>query len=68
MLTDLAAEAVSSPENWWRYDPDGNWDPNEDLTRYAEFASTRPEPMTTLYMLITTETAREHRLIRCPWW
>jgi hypothetical protein len=24
MLSDLAAEAVSNPENWWRYDLDRN--------------------------------------------
>lgn len=68
MLPGLAAEAVSNPASWWRYDPDGNWDPDEDLTRYAEFAGTCPEPMTTLYTLMTAKTAREHGLVRYPWW
>jgi len=54
MLPDLAAEAVSNPENWWRYHPDENWDPNEDLTRYAALEDTDTDPMTALYSVITT--------------
>jgi len=38
MLPDLAMDAVSKHENWWRYDPEENWDPGEDLTRYAGLA------------------------------
>lgn len=37
MLRDLAAEAVSDPENWWRYDPDEDGEPDQDT-----------KPMTTI--------------------
>ena len=67
MLPGLAAEAVSNPENWWRYDPDDNWDPDEDLTQYTGLADTTGGPMTTLYSVITTQTARDLGLARYPW-
>jgi len=56
---DRAAGALADPENWWRYDPDGNWDPNEDLSRYADQATGNTEPMTTLYSIYATEAARQ---------
>ena len=67
MPHDLAAEAVSDPENWWRYDPGGNWDPGEDLTRYAGLEAANTEPMTTIYTLITVKAALDLGLVRCPW-
>jgi hypothetical protein len=58
MTSDRAAQALADPENWWRYDPDLNWDPNEDLSRYADLATGNTEPMTTLYSVHATEVAR----------
>ena len=54
MTMDRAAEALADPDNWWRYDPDENWDPGEDLSRYAHLAQGNTEPMATLYSVITT--------------
>jgi hypothetical protein len=68
MLRDLALEAVADHENWWRYDPDENWDPDEDLTRYARFADTNTEPMTTMYCLLTVREAVDRGLVQFPWW
>lgn len=68
MLHDLAAEAVSDPENWWRYDPGENWDPGEDLTRYAGLEAAITEPIAVIYTLITVEGALDLGLVRCPWW
>jgi hypothetical protein len=68
MLCSLAAEAVSDPANWWRYDPGGSWDPGEDLTRYAVLEATNTEPMTTICTLITVQAALDLGLVRCPWW
>jgi len=59
MTGDRAAAALASPENWWRYDPDDNWDPDEDLSRYAEVSQTRAEPMAVIYSIITTQAARD---------
>lgn len=66
MLCDLAAEAVSDPENWWRYDP-GDRVPGEDPTGYAGQDASPTEPMTTIYTLITVKAALALRLVRCPW-
>lgn len=68
MFRDMAVQAVSNHENWWRYDPDGNWDPEEDLSRYADMASTNTEPMTRMYTIIATQETRDLGLIRYPWW
>src|SRR5215467_16042774 len=54
MTVDLAAEALGNPDNWWRYDPDENWDPNEDLSRYAELAKGNTNPMTWMYSIIAS--------------
>jgi hypothetical protein len=59
MTTDRAAMALADPDNWWRYDPDGNWDPDEDLARYAELATGNTEPMTTIHSIITTHKGLE---------
>jgi len=67
MFLDMAVEAVSNHENWWRYDPDGNWDPSEDLSRYADVVGTNTEPMTRMYTIIATQEARDLRLVRFPW-
>ncbi len=58
VTSDQAAAALADPENWWRYDPDGNWDPDEDLERYSELSKGNSEPMTTIYSIITTEKGR----------
>jgi len=68
MLCDVAMEVVSDHENWWRYDPDGNRDPAEDLSRYADMAGTNTEPMTKMYTVIATQEARNLGLVRFPWW
>lgn len=57
MTSDRAAQALADPKNWWQYDPDANWDPNEDLSRYADLADDT-EP-TTVYSVLTTEVARQ---------
>jgi hypothetical protein len=57
MTSDRASEALADPENWWRYDPDGNWDPDEDLSRYTGPATGNTEAMTTLYCVHRTEIA-----------
>jgi hypothetical protein len=59
MTSDRAAAALASPANWWRYDPDGNWDPDEDLSRCAEVSETDTEPMTVIYSIISTQSARD---------
>ena len=59
MTTGRAAQALADPNNWWRYDPDGNWDPDEDLSRYAELANGNTEPMATIYSIITTAKGLE---------
>jgi hypothetical protein len=64
MVRDLALEAVGNHENWWQYDPDGNWDPGEDLTRYAEFAGADTDPATAMYLVISTHLARDQGLVR----
>ena len=64
--SDLAAQALADPKNWWRYDPDDNWDPNEDPSRYANLADDKTEPMTTLYSVCTTEVARQRGIALWP--
>ncbi len=59
MTRDRAVEALANPRNWWRYDPDANGDPDEDLSRYAEVSETDAEPMTIIYSIITTQAARD---------
>jgi hypothetical protein len=59
MTSDRAAVALADPDKWWRYDPDGNWDPGEDLARHAELATGNTEPMTTIYSIITTQKGLE---------
>jgi hypothetical protein len=59
MTSDRAARALADPENWWRYDPDGNWDPNEDLSHYTDLATGNTAPMTTLHSIYTTDVARQ---------
>jgi hypothetical protein len=66
MTSDLAAQALADPRNWWGYDPDDNWDPNEDLSRYADLADDNAEPMTTLYSVCTTEAARQRGISLWP--
>jgi hypothetical protein len=66
MLRDMAVDVVSDHENWSRYDPDGNWDPEEDLSRYADMAATNTEPMTKMYTVIATQEARNLGLVRFP--
>lgn len=66
MTSDLAAQALADPKNWWQYDPDANWDPAEDLSRYAELADDKTEPMTTLYSVYTTEVARQRGISIWP--
>ena len=67
MTSDRAAQALADPDNWWRYDPDGNWDPDEDLSRYGELAKGNTSPMTTIYSIITTSTALDQG-IPPRWW
>lgn len=67
MLSSQAAEAVSDPASWWRYDPEENWDPGEDLTRYAGLEVTSAERTATIYTLTTVKTALEFGLARVPW-
>lgn len=57
MTSDRAAVALANPENWWRYDRDGNWDPAEDLSRYVEVSEGNTEAMTVIYSIITTPYA-----------
>lgn len=57
MTIDRAAEALANPKNWWQYDPDLNWDPDEDLGRYAEVSKSSYEPVTVIYSIITTQSA-----------
>jgi hypothetical protein len=64
MTIDRAAQALAEPENWWRYDPDSNLDPNEDLS--ADLAHGSTEPMTTLYSVSTTEMARQRGIHLWP--
>jgi hypothetical protein len=59
MTLDRAAEALANPKSWWQYDPDGNWDPDEDLSRYAEVSKSSYEPVTAIYSIITTQSARD---------
>jgi hypothetical protein len=68
MLRDMAIEVVVTTDNWWQYDPDGNWDPEEDLSRYINVAKTNAEPATRMYTIIATQKARDLGLVRFPWW
>jgi hypothetical protein len=52
--------------NWWRFDPDDHSDPSEDATRYAGLADTAADPATALYLVITTQEARDRGLVRLP--
>jgi hypothetical protein len=68
MLRDDAVAVLGDPSNWWRYDPDDNWDSNEDLSRYAGLEDSDTSPMTVIYSLFTTDATNELGLIRWPWW
>lgn len=68
MLREDAVTVLADPSNWWRYDPDGNWDSNEDLSRDAGLEDSDTSPMTVIYTLFTTDATNELGLIRWPWW
>lgn len=67
MLGEDAVAVLGDPGNWWSYDPDMNWDPNEDLSRYAGLESLDTSSATS-YTLATTDATNELGLIRWPWW
>lgn len=67
MPPGAAAEAVSDPANWWRYDLEDVQDPDEDVTRPAGLADNSTDPMTVLYGVITTQLAKDLGLVRYPW-
>jgi hypothetical protein len=66
MLREDASAVVGDPGNWWRYDPDDNWDPSEDLSRYAGFEDSDTSPIAVIYTVVSTDSANELGLIRVP--
>jgi len=68
MLAGPALEAVRDHENWWRFDPDDTGDPEEAATRHEALAGTATDPMTTMYIVITSDQARDRGLVRLPFW
>ena len=68
MLREDALAALGDPSNWWRYDSEDNWDPNEDLSRYADLEASDTSPITAIYTLFATDSTNDLGLIRWPWW
>lgn len=68
ILREDAVATLGDSGNWWNYDPDCNWDPEEDLSRYAELDDLSIPPTSVNYMLSTTDVTNELGLTRWPWW
>jgi hypothetical protein len=55
---DRAAEALSDPGNWWRYDPDDQSD-SAPRVESADDPDHDRGPMRSMYSIITTAAARD---------